>query len=467
MKFRNIAPGATAPPNAGAGPQALLRQRDAVAIIVGIVVGAGIFRTPSLVAGITGDAGWLLAAWLAGAVISLIGALCYAELASTYPHAGGDYHFLTRAFGRDLSFFYAWARATVINTGSIALLAFVFGDYMTRIVDFGARSAAVWAALLVVALTLVNLTSLRASTRTQNVLTTLEVLGLGAVCIAGLFASPATTEPIPFFASTPAAGMLGLAMVFVLLTYGGWNEAAYISAELRGGRRAILGTLLVSILIVAALYLAANAALVYGLGLRELGQSKAAPADLVARAFGAFAGEALSIAVAVAALTSINATMLVGARTNYALGGDWPPLRFIAGWNGGRGVPTHAFLLQSAVALALIAFGAAQKDGFEAMVEFTAPVFWSFLLLVGVALIVLRQRDAAAIRPFRVPLYPLTPILFIAVCAFLLYSSVAYALSRSATHVSLLVMAVGIVAWAATRFRLSRTDELQRSRAAN
>jgi len=145
--------------------------------------------------------------------------------------------------------------------------------------------------------------------------------------------------------------------------------------------------------------------------------------------------------------------MLVGARTNYAVGGDWRSLRMLAGWNESRGGPTQAFLLQSAIALALIGFGARQKDGFEAMVEFTAPVFWGFLMLVGVALLVLRRRDQSAVRPFRVPLYPLTPILFIAVCAFLLYSSITYALSRSAIHISLIVMLAGMGAWAITRLR--------------
>ena len=138
--------------------------------------------------------------------------------------------------------------------------------------------------------------------------------------------------------------MLGLALVFVLLTYGGWNEAAYISAEHAGGRSAILRTLMVSLLLIAALYVAANAALLHGLGLSELARSKAAPADLVTRAFGVLAGDALSLFVAIATLTSINATMLVGARTNYAVGGDWQSLRMLAGWNAGRGGPTQAFL---------------------------------------------------------------------------------------------------------------------------
>ena len=435
------------------GPRALLRRRDAVAIVVGIVIGAGIFRTPPLVAQIAGDGGWALALWVAGGLVSLVGALCYAELAATYPHAGGDYHFLTRAFGRDVSFLYGWARATVINTGSIALLAFVFGDYASRLVDLGPRSPALWAALLVVALTAVNVASLAVSARTQNWLTVFEVTGLVVIVVAGFVVAPSAPGETSWFATTPSYGTLGFAMVFVLLTYGGWSEAAYVSAEVSGGRRAILQALVVSLLVLTVLYVAVNAALLYGLGYAALAASKAAPADLVARAFGARAGEALAAFVAVATLTSINATMLVGARSTYALGRDWPALRRLGGWNATRGTPTQALLLQGGLALALIGFGALEKDGFEAMVEFTAPVFWGFLTLTGAALIVLRLRDRDAARPFRVPLYPLTPLAFIAVCGFLFWSSVSYAASRNALHVCVLVMAVGAVAWALTRSR--------------
>jgi len=436
-------------PMAGA-PQPLLRARDAIAIIVGIVVGAGIFKTPSMVAGVTGDPGWLVVAWVLGAAISLAGALCYAELATAYPHAGGDYHFLTRAFGRHASFLYAWARATVINTGSIALLAFVFGDYMSKVV---ALPPAAWAAIIVVALTAINIAGLRSSARAQNLLTILEVGGLVAVAVAGFLAAPAAAAGPAAFAATPPLGLLGLAMVFVLLTYGGWNEAAYISAELRGGRRAIVPVLVASIAILAALYLVVNLALLAGLGLKGLAGSKAAAADVMGIAFGPAGAQLISVLVALAALTSINATMIVGARTNYALARDWPALGRMAGWHETRGTPVVALVVQGAIALALVAFGALQSDGFEAMVEFTAPVFWTFLLLVGIALFRLRRIDGAAERPFRVPLYPFTPIVFCAACAWLAYSSIAYAASRDAVHVSLIVMAAGVVAWFLVRAR--------------
>ena len=427
-------------------PTKQLSAFSAIAIIVGIVIGAGIFKTPSMVAGVTGDAGWLIVAWVLGGVISLAGALCYAELASTYPHAGGDYHFLARAFGKPASFLYAWAKATVINTGSIALLAFVFGDYMSKVVNLGAHSTAIWAVGVVLVLTLINLVGLNAASWVQTCLTMIEVTGLLCVAVAGFaLAGDAPASPA-LFSSSPSLGMFGLAMVFVLLTYGGWNEAAYISAEVRGGKRAIVPVIVISILILTLIYLVFNIAVLSGLGLSGLAGSKAVAADLMGKAFGPWGEKALGIFVAVSALTSINATMIVGARTNYALGQDWPALRFMGNWNAGRGSPVAAYWVQSILSLALIGLGIGYTDGFEVMVEFTAPVFWGFLFLVGVSLFVMRVKDPQVERPFKVPLYPLTPILFCLTCAYLTYSSVTYAISKGAVYISLSVMAVGVLA---------------------
>ena len=296
-------------------PQQTLRLREAVAIIVGIVIGAGIFKAPSLVAQFTGSIGWMLAAWVAGGVISLIGALCYAELAAAWPHAGGDYHFLQRAYGRRVAFLFAWARFSVITTGSIALLAFVFGDYMSAVLPLGAYSSALWGALAVVVLTWLNARGIHASASAQSWLTLAEVLGLVLVIAAGLWlwSSGVHRMPVPDSAAPagaasgmPELGMLGLAMVFVLLTYGGWNEAAYLSAELRGSRRGILHALVISLTLITVLYLLVNGAYVYGLGIQGMARSEAVAADLLRVAFGRTGETLIAIMVAVAALTSIN-----------------------------------------------------------------------------------------------------------------------------------------------------------------
>ena len=441
--------------NSSASPLRLLSPLGAVAIIVGIVIGAGIFKTPAMVAGITGDVGWALTIWVAGALISLMGALCYAELATLYPHAGGDYHFLTRAYGKNVSFLYGWAKAMVINTGSIALLAFVFGDYMTKVLPLGANSAIYWAFLIVIALTLINLIGIHASASIQTVLTVLEVSGLVAIIIAGfgIFGNPlpAVDNP-PLFSSTPQLGMLGLGMVFVLLTFGGWNESAYISAELKGTSKTIVTVIVVSLAVITIIYLLVNIALINGLGLKALASSKAAPADLLGLAFGPVGEKLLGLFVAVAALTSINATMIVGARTNYAIGEDWEGLSKMGKWEASRGSPTFAYLVQGVISLALVAFGALQSDGFEAMVEFTAPVFWTFLFLVGLGLFILRFKDRS-VRPFSVPLYPITPLIFCGSCAYLAYSSITYAHSKGAAAISFYVMLAGIVALLVLRLR--------------
>ncbi len=424
----------------------LLHPFSAVALIVGIVIGAGIFKTPSLVAALSGDAGWALVLWVTGALISIVGALCYAELCTAYPHAGGDYHFLHRAFGRNISFIYGWSRAIIINTGSIALLAFVFGDYISTLVSLGTYSSVIWALLVVVFLTTVNLAGIHASSRMQTWLTMTEIVGLLAVVLAGFWVDAPESGAVQWFAQAPAPTQWGLCLVFVLLTFGGWNEAAYISAELKGGPRTMVWVILASMLTLTVIYLLVNTALLLGLGLNGLSQSKTAASDLLGFAFGPWAQKTLGLFVAIAALTSINATMFVGARTNFAVGNDWKALRKLGQWQLDIGSPKQALLLQALISIGLIALGTQEADGFSAMVEFTAPVFWGFLFLVGLALLWLRHTDKNTTRPFKVPLYPVLPLIFCAACAWLTYSSVTYAISQNAIHVSMGLIASGIFA---------------------
>ena len=427
---------------AAAQPKPVLGLRDAIALIVGIVVGAGIFKTPSLVAANAGSAWAMLGAWLLGGLISLIGALCYAELATSCPSAGGDYHFLTRAYGKKLSFLFAWARLAVITTGSIALLAFVFGDYCSRLYALGGQSSAIYAALIVVVLTAVNIAGVKFGAATQNWLTALQALGLLALVVAGLALAPVAPTAAAPCGADPAPPAFGLAMVFVLLTYGGWNEAAYISAEIKEAQRNMPRALLWGMFIITSLYLLVNLALLRGLGFAGMARSQVVAADLLQQVWGSAGAKAISVLIALSALTSINATIIFGARSNYALGCDWPLLGFLGRWNARTGSPARALLLQGAVALALIAFGALMRQGFETMVDYTAPVFWLFFLLTGIALFVLRWREPELARPFRVPLYPLVPLAFCASSAWLLYSSLAY--TRLGALVGVAVLAAGV-----------------------
>ena len=398
-------------------PKASLTVFDACTMIVGLIVGAGVFGTPAIVAGALNDESMILAAWIAGGVVSIIGALCYAELATAFPSAGGEYHFIQRAFGRSLAFLYGWARMTVIVAGSIAVFAYLFGDYISRVVNLGEYSSAIWAALIVFVLTAVNYRGIQEGKITQNLFTVLEVSGLLLIIVAGLFlAAPPAPPPVAAAGAVAASGPwymgagIGTAMLFVLFTYGGWNDAAYISAEVRGERN-MARALLIAISVVAVLYVLIALAYMKGLGLYAMARSDAVAADLLKAVWGTGGEKLISIMIAIAALTSVNGSIIVGARSNYALGKDWPIFGYLGRWHDESGSPRNAMVVQGVIAMLLVALGAFQKAGFKGLVEYSLPVFWGFFLLIGIAVFVLRAKEPNAPRPFRVPFYPVLPAL--------------------------------------------------------
>jgi amino acid transporter len=421
-------------------PGRSLTTLDAAVMVVGLVLGVGIFRAPQLVAANSPTLAAFFLLWVLGGLLSFIGALCYAELATTYPDSGGEYHFVSRALGPGVGFLFAWARLTVLQTGSVALLAYVFADYAAPLFGWGGGATPWLAAGAVVALTALNVLGLRPSRFAQYALTAVEVLGLLVVVSAILLlpgrAGPVAPQP------HPASANLAMGMVFVLLTYGGWSEAAYLSAEIRDQRRGIGRALFAGIAIITALYLMANAAYAAGLGLAGISRSSMVAADLMRSAAGPAGAALVSGIVMVSALSSANACIITGARSNFAVGRACGWLSFLAAWPERQATPTNGVLVQGALALVLVAFGALFRSGFEAMVAYTAPVFWLILLSTGISLFVLRRREGAVPRPFRVPLYPVTPALFCAASAFMLYASIAYAGPGAA--LGLLVMTVAI-----------------------
>jgi amino acid transporter len=194
-----------------------------------------------------------------------------------------------------------------------------------------------------------------------------------------------------------------------------------------------------------------NWAFLRGLGLEGLAASEAAAADLMRRAAGEGGARFVSVLVAVSALTSANATVITGARTNYALGRDFRMFDFLGRWHERAQTPTNALLVQGVIALALVFAGSLAREGFKAMVEYTAPVFWLFFFLAGLSVIVLRSKEPDVERPFRVPLYPLTPILFCAACLYMFQSSLTYAGAGAVAGVLVLLAGVPVLLWARQR----------------
>jgi amino acid transporter len=413
-----------------------------VAFTVGIVVGIGIFKSPQLVAqSVTSEAAFILL-WIAGGLVTLVGALVYAELGAAFPSGGGEYHFISRALGRPAGLLFAWARVTVLQTGIIAAVAFVFGDYAQQLVPLGPWGPAIYAALALAILTLVNLLGAPEGKGFQLALTSLTLAVIFAVVIAGLWLSPGLAPPPP---ASPASAALGLALVFVLLTYGGWTEAAYLSGDLHNVQRNMVRVLVFATAVITLIYVLMNLAYLNVLGLEGIRTSNAVGADAVRKVAGTHGAIALALVICAAALSALNGTIFTGARLYRAVGNDLPMLKRL-GLDASRGgSPTVAFAAQGAVAMSLIVFGAMTRDGFQAMVAYTAPVFWLFLLLVGISFFVLRRREPHHARPFRAPFYPLIPGLFCLTCAYLLYASLAYTGRGALVGVTVLLIGVPVV----------------------
>jgi APA family basic amino acid/polyamine antiporter len=437
-------------------PKQLLSVADGVFLVAGMVIGVGIFKLPGLVAANAASAEHFFAAWIVGGIACLCGALVYAELSSRYPETGGEYLFLRRGLGEGAAFVFAWSRMTVIQTGAIAAVAFVFGEYATQIVSLGSASAAVWAAIGVAVLTALNLLGTLQSKTLQKVMEVLLILALAAIAIGGISASGAPAQP----AKDSGGSAFTLMMIFVLYTFDGWNEGAYLAGEVRDARRNMVKILAGGLLLVTALYLLVNWGYFRALGLGGLAQSKAIAVDTMRAFAGERAATIVAIVVCVSALTTMNAAIFTGARTNWALGRDFPLFARLGDWRERGSTPANALMLQLAIMLALIWAGSTTRDGFEAMVAYGLPVFWAFLLLTGITLFIFRARGEGQ-ATFRVPLYPVIPLLFLAMCAFMLWSSFDYVANSPygpkfgmLVGAGLVVMVAGIpLYWLARRTR--------------
>lgn len=424
-------------------------------LAVAMVVGAGIFKSPALVAAGAGAVEWMFAAWIIAGLISLIGAFSYAELSTAFPNAGGDYHFLKLAYGRRTAFMFAWARFAIINTGSLALLGYVLGGYLNSVMPIaeGVAGGAIYAVIAIAVMTAFNLRGAgRGADAADYSMTGLEVAGLLMITAAGIWLvlSGAPAADARAAMATPAASFewaaYGQALVMALLAFGGWTEVATLSAEARDARRGMVRALVMAIGLITALYLMVNWAFWYGLGMHGLAASSAPASDLMTLAFGPAAGLITAIAIGFAVITSINATIVVGARTTYACARDWPAVEALGRWDHRRGAPSAAILAQGVVGVGLVVFGAFY-DGFSTMVDFTAPIYWLFMLLSGTALFVLRIKQPNVERPFKAPLFPVLPALFVISAALMLWSGLNFVSSNLAVGaaVSLGVLGSGAV----------------------
>jgi amino acid transporter len=444
-----------------ATPKRELSLFDSTSIIVGIIIGSGIYQMAPDIAKGAGSAWGLVILWIVGGLLSLCGAMSYAELATAYPVAGGDYVYLSKAYGRWAGFLFGWAQLTVVRPGDIAVMAFAFATYVRAIYDplagYPGLSQRLFAGAAVLILTIINILGVTQGKWTQNLLTTAKALGLLAIVGIALMAPHAAQEP----AKVDALPM-SLALILVLFTYGGWNEMAYVAAEVKNPRRNIVRALVTGMAAVITLYLLVNGAFLYTLGYSGLAGSKAVASDSISTVFPVVGSRLISALVCISALGAVNGLIFTGARISYAMGEDYRLFKILGRWDPRTGTPIWALAVQGAIALGLIlAFG-----GYLDAVLYTAAAVYAFYLGTSLSVIVLRFRQPDAERPYRVTGYPLTPLIFSGVCGLLIYSSINYARAVKPTSLKVLavMLAIGLVVYWLTGSR--RTGPAQASPAA-
>ncbi len=424
-------------------PKRQLSLFDSVCIIVGIIIGAGIYETAPTVAGCMKGPVGALAIWVVGGLLALAGALCYAELATMYPREGGDYVYLTRAYGRCVGYLFGWAQLLIIRPGDVALMAFVFARYAQTLYAPFRNCGPAYAAAAVSVLTAVNVLGVKKGKWTQNLLTVMKALGLSAIIATGLFAPAPQTTLAQAGALTMPGVKLGL--ILVLFTFGGWNEMAYVAAEVKQPQRNIVRALVIGTISVTALYILANTAFLRSLGYVKMAASPAVAVETVATVFPDIARRAISVLVCVSALGAVNGLIFTGARIPYAMGADHSALRVFGRWDPRLGTPARALLAQGCLSLVIVLM----LGSFIDTIIYTAPVFWMFLLPTGLSVFVLRRKEFQTPRPYRVSGHPITTIVFCACCVFMLYSSISYALPNKpfALLISSGIMLAGVIVY--------------------
>ncbi len=453
------------------GIRAHLSLWDAVSIIVGIVIGASIYEIPPSV--FKNAAGpWMgLAVWVIAGLLCLIGALCYAELASTYPRLGGDYAYLTMAYGSGTGFLYGWAQLAIIQTSNIGMMAYVFADYAIKLWDLPEGTGVLLAFLAVGVLSLMNIVGVVVGKGTQNILTAAKILGLAGILVAG-FTGGQVSSAFQGRVLTENPNLM-YALIPVFFAYGGWNDAAFVAAEMRDHRRNVPMALITATSGIIVVYVLVNAAYLIGLGFEGVQNSKAVAADVLELALGKWGAKTMCLLVMISALGAVNGLIFTSSRIYAALGSDHKIFAALSRWNPKLGSPVWSLVTQAAITLLMIAmvgttvgqksvsqlFVKAQlgevswegRGGFLTLLQCSAPVFWFFFLLSSLSLFVLRYRHPGKERPFSVPLFPIVPLIFVATCGYMLYSGINYAGKLGLVGGGLLL--AGVPLWLISRLK--------------
>jgi APA family basic amino acid/polyamine antiporter len=404
-------------------------------IVMGGIVGAGIFMNPYVVARRAGTPARILLAWVLGGLVALAGAFIWAELAARRPAAGGQYAYLREAFGPLPAFLYGWTLLLVVQSGGMAAVAMTFARYALDLAGGGPREGAVAAAALL-GLTAVNCLGVRWGSGVQNALMVLKLLAIGGLVAFGLLAVPSASGAAA--AAPPGLASLGAALVPVLFAYGGWQTATFVAAEMRRPERDLPRGLLLGMAGVVAVYLAVNAVCVRALGADGLAATTTPASDVMRRALGEPGARAIALGIAVSTLGFLSQSILTAPRVYFAMAADGVLPRVIGTRHPRTEAPVAAIVLQGIVATVV-----ALSGRYEQILSYVVSVDMLFFAATAAGLFVLRRREGGAPR-HRVPGHPWTTAAFVAACLLVALSAVLDAPANTAVGLGILLSGVPV-----------------------
>ncbi len=430
---------ATAPATATA-LQRLLGLRQLIMIVVGGVIGSGIFIVPGAVmrqAG--GSPGLALMIWLVGGVLSLLGALTYAELGAMHPKAGGLYVYIRDGFGGFPAFLFGWTEFFIITSGSIATLAVASTSYLAQLIPLSPLGARATAVGMIAVIAVINVRGTRGSARVQDWTTLLKVSGIllmsGLFLLRGHGLRTAGADVWPQAVSGVDFSGLGLAMLGTLWAYEGWQDVTYSAGEARDPQRTFHRAIVLGTGILIAIYLLASVAYLAALGPAGVAGTDRVAADAATALFGPTAGKLIAVMILVSIFSATNALVLTRPRAFFAMARDGVFFRRLAEVHPRYGTPAFAIIACSLWSMLLAATGT-----FEQLLTYVVFVGWIFYALGALSIFRYRSREPHTVRPFRVPGYPLTPILFVVSAAAIVINTLVAQPARAATGLGVVLL---------------------------
>ena len=408
-------------------------------INVGGIIGSGIFMVPATVALYTTSSSLFFMVWILGGIISLFGALSVAELGAAMPRAGGQYVYLNEAYGPVWGYLYGWSAVAVINTASIAAVGVAFAEYLsffTSLSSFDIKSIAI---VSIIILTIINVIDVKSGARFQNWFTFTKIASIIIVILLGLFLDGGSTQNLsPFFndqSFSSLVGPLGLAMVAVLWTFDGWIFITYVAGEVKNPGRNIPLSIIYCMIIIVSVYLALNYVLVFALGFDKMIGSELVMSDAASIFLGNQGGAIITIIILISLIGANNGFILTSARINYAMAKNKLFFKQAASIHPKYKSPSNALIIQCVWACILTFTGT-----FNQLITYIIFASWIFYGMSAGAVIILRFKKPELKRPYKTPLYPWIPIIFILFAIFLTINTIMEA-PRDAGIGTILILA--------------------------